>query len=87
MIDIILFWGGPYFIIYIMVHYIYVFVLQLNSLSFKYIIQFSHSFKGDYYDNQNLSQIIPDVGANWALRSNCIGRGQAQYLAPYVQTT
>ena len=47
-----------------MVHYIYVFVLQLNSLSFKYIIQFSHSFKGDYYDNQNLSQIIPDVGAN-----------------------
>ena len=26
------------------------------------------------------------VGANWALHSNCIGGGQAQYLAPYVQT-
>ena len=26
------------------------------------------------------------VGANWALRSNCIGGGHAQYLAPYVQT-
>ena len=25
------------------------------------------------------------VGANWALRSNCIEGGQAQYLAPYVQ--
>ena len=25
------------------------------------------------------------VGANWALRSNCIGGGQAQYLVPYVQ--
>ena len=29
---------------------------------------------------------IPFVGANWALHSNCIGGGQAQYLAPYVQT-
>ena len=24
------------------------------------------------------------VGANWTLRSNCIGGGQAQYLVSYV---
>ena len=32
-----------------------------------------------------LKLIIVFVGANWALRSNCIGGGQTQYLAPYVQ--
>ena len=26
------------------------------------------------------------VGANWTLRSTCIGGGQAQYLVSYVQT-
>ena len=33
-----------------------IFFLQLNFLSFKYIIQISHSLKGDYHYNQNSSQ-------------------------------
>ena len=44
------------FLIYVMVRSIFFSFSQLNSLNFKYIIQFSHSFKRDYHDNQNLSQ-------------------------------
>ena len=35
--------------------------MQNVILSFKYIFQISHSFKGYYHDNQNLSQNTLDI--------------------------
>ena len=56
-------------VIFIFIFFICVFFLTINKLC-----------------NWKKKKVEFDiVGANWALRSNGIGGGQTQYLAPYVQ--